>query len=145
MIRVISLFCGLGGWDLGLYKAAEDLGIEVVVPKPEPKDARAIAETIHAQLGGARFDTMTGAREFLARIPHHGSLGGLVFKLPKRAGGDWPDIVIIELMPDDLYRVAFLRSRGHRYNPKVLHTVSCVQAEELRRIFTAQTGLDTSL
>lgn len=31
MIRVVSLFCGLGGWDLGLYQAAADLGIEMQV------------------------------------------------------------------------------------------------------------------
>jgi site-specific DNA-cytosine methylase len=29
--RVVSLFCGLGGWDLGLYRAAQELGIEVEV------------------------------------------------------------------------------------------------------------------
>ncbi len=31
MIRVVSLFCGLGGFDLGLYAAADELGIEVEV------------------------------------------------------------------------------------------------------------------
>jgi site-specific DNA-cytosine methylase len=31
MIRVVSLFCGLGGADLGLYAAAEALGIDVEV------------------------------------------------------------------------------------------------------------------
>lgn len=31
MIRVVSLFCGLGGWDLGLYQAAIDLGLDVRV------------------------------------------------------------------------------------------------------------------
>jgi site-specific DNA-cytosine methylase len=30
-IRVVSLFCGIGGADLGLYRAAADLGIEVEV------------------------------------------------------------------------------------------------------------------
>ena len=31
MIRVISLFCGIGGADLGIYAAARDLGIDVEV------------------------------------------------------------------------------------------------------------------
>jgi len=31
VIRVVSLFCGLGGWDMGLYAAADALGIEVEV------------------------------------------------------------------------------------------------------------------
>ncbi len=30
-LRVVSLFCGLGGFDLGLYAAADALGIEVEV------------------------------------------------------------------------------------------------------------------
>jgi site-specific DNA-cytosine methylase len=30
-IRVVSLFCGIGGADLGLYAAAEELGVEVEV------------------------------------------------------------------------------------------------------------------
>lgn len=30
-IRVVSLFCGIGGADLGLYLAADDLGVEVEV------------------------------------------------------------------------------------------------------------------
>ena len=31
MIRCVSLFAGIGGWDLGLYRAAAELGIEVEV------------------------------------------------------------------------------------------------------------------
>jgi C-5 cytosine-specific DNA methylase len=31
MIRAVSLFCGIGGWDIGLYRAAAELGIKVEV------------------------------------------------------------------------------------------------------------------
>ena len=31
MIRVVSLFCGIGGSDVGLYAASRDLGVEVEV------------------------------------------------------------------------------------------------------------------
>ena len=43
MIRVVSLFCGIGGSDAGLYAAARDLGVEVEVVAAYDSWAKAVA------------------------------------------------------------------------------------------------------
>lgn len=116
----------------------------------------AIAQTILAQLGGNKFRVMTGATNFLdlgeaqaqdAR-PEHGCpaiparLGGLSFKIGRFAGVKTTH-VRVTLTLADLYNVEFFNVRG--CNMKTLATVEGVYADQLREIFTRQTGLETSL
>ena len=62
-----------------------------------------VGKTIYQQLGGQRFETMTGARNFVA----HGD--GLAFRVPTRKG---PNYVKITLTPMDVYTMEFTRIRG---------------------------------
>lgn len=95
-----------------------------------------IANTIVSQLGGRRFQIMTGARLFAA-IPN-----GVAFRL-----GRFPGVKInavrITLNGSDLYDVCFMRISGH--DCRVISEASDVYAEDLQRVFTDATGLDTHL
>ena len=96
-----------------------------------------IAQTILAQLGQSKFLTMTGA--------HH--LGaterGLQFRVSGRLTRDNINFVRIELDANDTYRVEF--GRVFRSNYTVKHTVEGVYGDDLQRVFTTHTGLETSL
>ena len=94
-----------------------------------------VAETILAQLGGNRFVTMTGARNFV------GSSNKLQFKIPKNQSS--ANFVTIELTPDDLYTVTFAKYRGLKVT--TLKEFDGVYADQLRSIFERYTGLYTSL
>lgn len=85
------------------------------------------AKTIYAQLGGNRFKVMTGAKEFQA------SPTALVFKIARRS-------VRINHDASDTYTV-ITRTLGG----KTLKSDSGVYADQLQSVFTAQTGLHTSL
>lgn len=102
----------------------------------------AVAATIHEQLGGCRFDIMTGAQHFIARrIGANGMNGGLFFALPTR--GSFPNRVEIMLQPNDLYQVVFYRSRGMTL--KIIKSVTDVSVEQLREVFRSTTQLEVSL
>lgn len=115
-----------------------------------------IAMTILSQLGGNKFRAMTGATNFLdlgeseakeARPEHDAPavaarLGGIAFKLGRFAGVKTTH-VRVTLSHSDLYTMEFLNVRG--YNMKTLATVGGLYAEQLREVFTRQTGLETSL
>lgn len=96
-----------------------------------------VSQTILEQLGGGRFIAMTGAKQFI------GSATTLSFRVPKAKDGITG--VRITLTPMDLYDVEFLRLRGVVAEPDVVAKVQGAYAEDLRRVFTAHTGLDTTL
>lgn len=91
-----------------------------------------IAKTILEQLGGGMFRAMTGAKDFMA------SEKGLRFSLPRSYNGI--KAVSVELRQDDTYDLRFMK-------PDFSERTSYegVYAEDLRKIFTEETGLYTSL
>lgn len=94
-----------------------------------------IAKTILEQLGGNRFVIMTGAKQFVA------SENSLTFRLPKAKLGI--NLVRIVLTPRDEYDVQFLKIRGTNVTQVV--KAEGVYVENLRDVFTDNTGLHTSL
>lgn len=99
--------------------------------------AAQIANTIRQQLGGSKFEAMTGARA-------HVALGrGLSFSLPRQYKG--VNFVVILLLSDDTYAVTFARKMNYGLDIKQVHHMDGVQAEALRPLFAEVTGLATSL
>lgn len=98
------------------------------------------AQTIFSQLGGNRFAIMTGARHMMA----HGE-DGLSFQLPRTPHytRDGINYVKISLNDLDLYNMEFGRIHGLKYTVK--RNISGVYAEDLQRLFTDVTGLDTRI
>ena len=97
-----------------------------------------VAETILEQLGGGEFRMMTGARDLVSGIGDH---GGLQFKITK--GKDGVDKVVIKYDKGlDLYDVEFWNMRTKE--PTLLKVQNMVYADDLRDVFTANTGLYTS-
>lgn len=94
-----------------------------------------IARTIYAQLGGRRFESMTGAKAFVS--------GGfdLTFRFPKAKAGI--NGIRIELTPDDLYRVSFFRMRGEKCTCVVVF--DGVFCDGLESLFETVTGLKTRM
>lgn len=98
-----------------------------------------IANTILKQLGGRKFEIMTGASKFVALD------SGLRFRLPG-AGGftkSGINLVTITLNSLDTYDVSFERLRGTKITP--ISKSDGVYCDTLRDIFTDATGLSTSL
>jgi hypothetical protein len=98
-----------------------------------------IAVTILKQLGGNKFITITGAKNLLS----HGS--ALSFKLPSTPHyvKDGINYVKISLNVMDTYDIEFGKIRGHSY--KIITTTENVYCDDLQRIFTETTGLNTRL
>lgn len=94
-----------------------------------------IANTILEQLGGNRFAIMTGARCFV------GSHNSLQFRVGANDKG--VNVVKIVLNGKDLYDIEFLKVRG--LNFKTVAQENDVHVENLRKTFTTNTGLHTSL
>jgi hypothetical protein len=94
-----------------------------------------IATTILSQLGGKRFIAMTGAKNLLAHKD------GLSFRLPRCQQGI--NYVKITLTALDLYTLEFGSIRKDTYT---IRATECdIYAEDLTDVFTATTGLQTSL
>lgn len=95
--------------------------------------------TILQQLGGSRFIAMTGASNFL------GDTASLSFKLPRGIKTAITHVVVT-LAADDTYTVEFLKCnlRAKVYRQVVAEVVG-VYADNLQRVFTHHTGLDTHL
>ena len=87
------------------------------------------------QLGGHRFITMTGAKNFVK------SDNDLSFKVGRNCHGITH--VRITLNANDLYDIEFIKVR--KYTPKVAATVRGVFCDNLQAVFTQGTGLDTHL
>lgn len=92
-----------------------------------------IAQTILAQLGGRRFIAMTGGRDFVA------VRDGLRFRIPGRGINS----VTVRLDDSDTYTVEFHSIR--QTTARLVHTAADIYAEDLQRVFTDYTGLDTHL
>lgn len=94
-----------------------------------------IAQTIFLQLGGGRFQLMTGAKNLLA------VKNGLRFRIPKAKNGI--NCVSIILTPEDLYDVTYLRIRGTKVTEVAKD--EGIYNDMLRECFERATGLYTSL
>lgn len=94
-----------------------------------------VANTILAQLGGNRFVAMTGATNLLGG---NNTLSMKIGRNEKKVTH-----VRIALTPADEYHVEFLNIRGMKITRTALR--EHVQVEDLRRVFTTETGLVTSL
>ena len=94
-----------------------------------------VAQTILEQLGGNKFITMTGAKNFMA------DENILRFRIGRNSKNI--NYVKIVLSSFDLYDISFYRittkkitEKANRYN---------IYAEDLRKIFTLITGMETIL
>ncbi len=110
--------------------------------RDEARDKRlAIAVNILQQLGGSRFKTMTGAKNFLAGDDY------LSFKLPSRLAKNGINYVKITLTEMDVYIVFFgkiiKRKTGWQCDEVAVWTD--VYNDGLQRAFAKETGLDTHL
>jgi hypothetical protein len=105
--------------------------------RSNPSDGRQIAATIREQLGGRKFEAMTGAKDFMFGPKY------LQFRLPANVARSGINIVKISLTPADLYDVEYMKYS--RLNFKTIAVSEGLMAGDLRSDFTAKTGLDTSL
>jgi hypothetical protein len=96
-----------------------------------------VAQTILQQLGGRRFVAMTGARHFL------GGERMLSFRLPSYFARNGINAVRITLDGSDTYTVEFSKLRGITFTPISKH--EGIYCDGLQALFTAETGLATSL
>lgn len=94
-----------------------------------------VSTEILRQLGGYRFNAMTGASNFV------GDTNSLTFKIGKNAKK--VTHVRITLSPTDLYDVEFLRIR--KLEIELISKANGVFFDQLQKIFTEHTGMDTSL
>jgi hypothetical protein len=95
-----------------------------------------IAQTIYQQLGGNKFKVMTGAKNFYA------DGDGLSFWIPLKNG---INNINITLDVDDTYRMTFNKFNTKKLHNVIVYTVTGVYFDQLQKIFTDQTGLDTHL
>lgn len=97
-----------------------------------------VAATLFQQLGGTKFQIMTGARGMVALD------NGLQFTLDRFAiNGLWANKVRITLEPSDTYTVEFWYIR--RADAVLTKSVEDVYEDRLREVFTQYTGLLTSV
>lgn len=92
-----------------------------------------VAQIIKEQLGGGRFEAMTGAHSFV------GDDKSLTFRLPGRGANG----VRIELLATDEYTIIFFKIRRTKY--KECARFENVQAHQLCTVFTEATGLAVRL
>ena len=95
-----------------------------------------VAQTILEQLGGRRFQLMTGAKGFLATAN-----GGLRFSLPRGFAKDGITLVQVDLTDLDLYNVQGFNAKGE---PRGVGSDG-VYNDQLQAAFTRLTGLETRL
>lgn len=97
-----------------------------------------VANTILQQLGGRKFITMTGAKNFI------GSDNSLIFALPNKMAKGGINKVRITLNTSDYYDIEWLKIRGTTVTV-VAPPSTMVDAESLQAVFTSVTGLHTRL
>jgi hypothetical protein len=97
-----------------------------------------IASTILAQLGGNRFLAMTGAKDLAS------TENALIMRLPRGALGGI-NSVVVRLDASDTYTVMFNKRTQMGAAIRCIASHSGVYADQLRALFTAETGLYTSL
>lgn len=98
-----------------------------------------IATEILAQLGGSRFVAMNGAKNLIN--------GGdyLQFDLPRGFSKNKAGKVRVTLTDSDLYRVAFYKWNARKLEMILVSEFDGIFAEDLRRTYTQETGLDCTL
>lgn len=96
-----------------------------------------VAETIQLQLGGGRFDVMTGSHSFV------GDVNYLSFQVGRNPKG--VTHVRVTLDANDTYSITFYKFNRRTLELKTLASVDGVYADQLRATFTTHTGLLTSL
>jgi hypothetical protein len=140
----LKIGTGLSGADLNAALVELDIRDAIRV-LPRSRYARRynwnpavdVGREILNQLGGNKFIVMTGAKNF-------GTTGkNLTFRLPSNFARDGINYVIITLTPADTYDVEYGKIRA--YKKTVVAVSKGIYAEDLRRDFTAKTGLDTSM
>jgi len=94
-----------------------------------------VSKTIFQQLGGNRFAAMTGARDFV------GDANSLSFRLSSTLTRPRVSGMTITLKDNDTYEMKTFRIR--KLEVPTADTRQDVHAEDLQRVFTAMTGLDT--
>lgn len=92
-----------------------------------------VAHTIIEQLGGVRFQVMTGAKQFIALDC------GVSFRVPLNAAGRPNHVEITLDLASDTYNMTFRRIRGA--NVKVIASHTDIYADMLRDLFEDSTGL----
>lgn len=100
-----------------------------------------VAETILQQLGGNRFCAMPGAKNFV------GGDDRLQFAIPLRRDfyGRSINRVTIVLDPSDIYIVKTGLYERSKFEYRDVACTFPVYVDALRAVFTAMTGLETSL
>lgn len=101
--------------------------------------ANEVAQTILAQFGGSRFIAMTGAKNFV------GSDNYLQFDLPRGFASNKANKCRVTLDANDTYTVEFFKWNARAFDMKLISSDSNVYCDSLRAVFTAETGLYTSL
>lgn len=96
-----------------------------------------VAQTILEQLGGNKFVAMTGAKNLV------GGEGSLQMKLGSGATNNATHLTVTLDAVTDTYIVQFSKVRGVKVER--MPAIYGVHADQLREIFTDQTGLRTSL
>lgn len=102
--------------------------------------SKEVAQTILKQLGGGRFSTMTGAKDFISL---NEKLGGLQFRIPSNISKNRISHVRVVLDGSDTYDVKFIKVRGTKVT--TLKELTGVYCDQLVEIFESETGLYTSL
>jgi hypothetical protein len=95
-------------------------------------------ETILEQMGGFRFIKMVGAHNLTNR--DKGTTLGFHFRMCRKA-----NICLIHLNGMDLYDIEFHQYSKKNFTTKKKEEYNDIYAEDLQRIFTEYTGLDTHL
>lgn len=103
----------------------------------EQKQKEVVAFEILRQLGGPKFRAMTGSYSFTY------DNNSLSFKLRKNEG-KYKGLTIT-LNGLDLYDIKFFRQKNAPSFEVTFEEINNVYAEDLQRIFTEKTGLDTHL
>lgn len=97
-----------------------------------------VAKAIFEQLGGRKFMVMTGARSILF------AKDGLMFKLPSNFAKNGINHVKVTLNQFDTYDMEFHKlTGGVKFKDTIMVVMQGVYADQLQRIFTGITGLDT--
>jgi hypothetical protein len=107
------------------------------MPRSDFDQNHPVAHTIFKQLGGRRFCMMTGATDLT------GSPNALSFTLLRPARDGINGVRIVH--EQDLYAIEFWRL-ADRFDDRVLvHQCEGIGVEDLGRVFTEATGLETEL
>lgn len=122
-------------WPDVFYKALDEDAKDGMPMLNEQMITEGVAETILAQLGGNKFITMTGAKNFVK------SDNSLKFNVGKAKNGI--KIIRIVLDKSDTYTVEF--AKLVKYDYKVVETRSNVYADNLKDVIGRVTGLALSL